>query len=397
MTENRLSNTLRSVQPSATIAMSQKARALIDAGKDVILLSQGEPDFDTPDHIRQAAVEALAKGKTRYTNVDGIPELKRAIQNKFQRDNGLYYELEQISIAPGGKAILFNALLATLNPGDEVIIPAPCWVSYPEMTRLCGGTPVILPTDVSTGFKPTADALESVITPQTKWLILNSPSNPTGSVLTRAELSSLADVLRRYPEIMILSDDIYEYLTYSESEFVTMAEIAPDLFDRTLTMNGFSKAFAMTGWRLGYAGGPSWLISAMRKVMGQSTSNPSSISQWAGVTALNSDSGFLNTWRQAFEGRRNYVCEALIGMGLPTLVPDGAFYVFSDCRTFLGNGTFASDIDFAERLLTEAHVAVVPGSAFQAPGYFRLSFASSMESLEKAMVRINRFCRSHKP
>jgi len=394
MVQNRLSHTLNAVQPSATIGMSQKARAMMAEGEDVILLSQGEPDFDTPEHIRQAGVEALALGKTRYTNVDGTAELKEAIRRKFKRDNGLDYNIGQISVAPGGKAIIFNAFLATLNSADEVIIPAPCWVSYPEMTRLCGGQPVILDTDASTKFKPTAEALSKVITDKTKWLILNSPSNPTGSVLTEQELLELAAVLRRHPHVMVLTDDIYEHLIYSGAKFSTLAQIAPDLMDRTLTMNGLSKAYAMTGWRLGYAGGPEWLISAMRKVMGQSTTNPSSISQWAAVTALDGDQEFLIGWAQAFETRRDFVCQALDNMGLTTIWPDGAFYAFADCRSFMGRGDVLSDVDFAERLLEQGRVAVVPGSAFHAPGYFRLSFAESMARLEEAMNRLQAFCRS---
>lgn len=391
MDQIRLSETLNSVRPSATIGMSQKARALMAAGEDVILLSQGEPDFDTPDHIIQAGFKALEQGKTRYTNVDGITELKQAIQAKFKNDNRLSYGLDQISVAPGGKAIIFNALLATLNPGDEVIIPAPCWVSYPEMTRLCGGVPIILPTQAATGFKPTAEDLASVITPRSKWLILNSPSNPTGSVLSSAEILSLAEVLKRHPDIMILMDDIYEHLIYSGSQFSTLAEIVPELYDRTLTMNGLSKAYAMTGWRLGYAGGPAWLIDAMRKVMGQSTSNPSTISQWAGVAALSSERDFLTGWLQAFEQRRDYVCESLNSMGLTTLVPEGAFYAFADCRSRLSELGLSDDVEFAEQLLSTEKVAIVPGTAFHAPGYFRLSFASSMDSLKSAMDRINRF------
>lgn len=394
MVQNHLSDRINAVQPSATIGMSQKARAMMAAGHDVILLSQGEPDFDTPDHIRQAGVDALAMGKTRYTNVDGTLELKDAIRRKFFRDNDLDYARENISVAPGGKAIIYNAFVATLNPGDEVIIPAPCWVSYPEMTRLCGGRPVILKTQASSGFKPTAEALSATISEKTKWLILNSPSNPTGSVLSESELLALADVLRRHPDVLVLMDDIYEHLTYSGVGFKTMAQIAPDLKDRVLTMNGMSKAFAMTGWRLGYAGGPEWLIGAMRKVMGQSTSNPSSISQWAAIAALDGDQSFFDSWRKAFEARRDFVCQALDNLGLKTIRPDGAFYAFADCRSFLGKTGMANDADFVEKLLAHSKVAVVPGSAFHAPGYFRLSFAESMPRLEEAMNRLSEFCQS---
>lgn len=398
MPENRLSNTLNAVQPSATMAISGKARDMIAAGLDVLLLSQGEPDFDTPEHIRLAAIDALASGKTRYTNVDGITELKDAIIQKFKRDNELSYSREQISVAPGGKAILFNALLATLNPGDEVIIPAPCWVSYPEMVRLCGGTPIILATDETTGFKVTPEQLARTINSRTRWLILNSPSNPTGSVLTADELSALAAVLKDHPQVMILTDDIYEHLVFGDQNFSTIGQIAPDLYDRTLTMNGVSKAYAMTGWRIGYAGGPKWLISAMRKIMGQSTSNPSSVSQWAAVAALNGSQAFLPEWRAIFQSRRDLICQGLQSAGLKNIVPDGAFYVFADCRGFMGKVSgggkpIHSDKDFAEALLVEAMVAVVPGSAFHGPGYFRLSFAESEDVLEEAIKRINRFCQ----
>jgi len=399
MTKNRLSDTLNSVQPSATMGMSRKARTMIADGQDVILLSQGEPDFDTPDHIVEAAVNALAAGKTRYTNVDGTAELKDAICRKFKRDNGLTYSPDQISVAPGGKAIIFNALLATLNPGDEVIIPAPCWVSYPEMVRLCGGEPVIIPTWSESKFKPSSEKLEAAITPNTKWLIINSPSNPTGSVLSADELKDLAGVLRRYPEIMILTDDIYEHLTYSDARFATLAQIAPDLYGRILTMNGMSKAYAMTGWRIGYAGGPKWLIGAMRKVMGQTTSNPPTVSQWAAGAALDGDHGFLPNWKTQFQSRRDLVCAALNDMGLTCVIPDGAFYVFANCEAYLGRRSargrlITSDADFAECLLEEGLVAVVPGSAFHAPGHFRLSFAASDDNLMSALDRIGVFCQT---
>lgn len=399
MPENRLSNVLNAVQPSATMAISRKARNMIAVGQDVLLLSQGEPDFDTPEHIRLAAIDALASGKTRYTNVDGITELKDAIIRKFKRDNDLSYCQEQISVAPGGKAILFNALLATLNPGDEVIIPAPCWVSYPEMVRLCGGTPIVVKTNESTAFKITPELLKNAVSSKTRWLILNSPSNPTGSVFTAEELKALAVVLKGHPQVMILTDDIYEHLVFSGRKFNTIAQIAPDLYDRTLTMNGVSKAYAMTGWRIGYAGGPQWLISAMRKIMGQSTSNPSSVSQWAAVAALNGSQAFLSDWRTIFQSRRNLICEGLQIAGLKNIVPDGAFYVFADSTGFIGKTSgggkrIHTDKDFTEALLEEAKVAVVPGSAFHGPGYFRLSFAESENVLRDAVERIHRFCNA---
>ncbi len=397
MDKNRLSDVINSVQPSATIGMSQKARAMLAAGKDVIILSQGEPDFETPEHIKTAAVEALASGKTRYTAVDGVPELKQAIQQKFRRDNNLDYNLAEISVAPGGKAILFNAFIATLNPGDEVIIPAPCWVSYPEMVRLCGAKPVVIRTSADTGFKLTGKLLEQAITPKTKWLVLNSPSNPTGSVLSSDDLRALADILRRHQNVLVLTDDIYEHLTYGQANFATLVEVAPDLKDRVLTMNGMSKAYAMTGWRLGYAGGPKWLIAAMRKVMGQSTSNANSIAQYAAIAALNGDQKFLKDWRGVFQRRRDLVCEILNAIGLSCAVPDGAFYVFANCEKFMGKTTsqgtvLTSDVDFAMALLEESLVAIVPGSAFHAPGYFRLSYAESEPVLNSALARLQKFC-----
>lgn len=398
MDENRLSYVIKSVQPSATIGMSQKARSMLAAGKDVIILSQGEPDFETPEHIKAAAVEALACGKTRYTAVDGTQALKSAIQRKFKRDNNLDYSLDEISVAPGGKAILFNALIATLNADDEVIIPAPCWVSYPEMVRLCGAKPVIVPTTSETGFKITPSLLEQAITLKTKWLVLNSPSNPTGSVLNETDLKGIAEVLRRHPGVLVLTDDIYEHLVYGDTKFCTLAEIAPDLKERVLTMNGMSKSYAMTGWRLGFAGGPEWLISAMRKVMGQSTSNSNSITQYAAIAALDGDQGFLSAWKKAFAGRRDIVCRALNKAGMNCAVPDGAFYVFASCKAFLGKTSpggrkIATDKDFTEAMLDEALVALVPGSAFHGPGYFRLSYAESETVLENALGRVVEFCQ----
>lgn len=393
MKRSFLSKALNKVEPSATIGMSQKARTLKQAGNDVIMLSQGEPDFETPDHIKDAGREALRLGHTRYTSVDGTEALKAAICAKLSRDNSLSYEPENIHVSPGGKAVIFNALMATLNPGDEVIIPAPCWVSYPEMTRLCGGTPIVVSCDASTEYKLTPEALEKSITPRTKWLILNSPSNPTGVCLSAEDLEALGAVLENHPHVLVLSDDIYEHLVYSGHEFQTLAQRVPSLKSRTLTMNGLSKAYAMTGWRIGYGAGPKWLIDAMRKVISQSTSNPSSISQWAATAALDGTHDFLNDWRAAFEARRDMVFSALNSMGIICPQPGGAFYVFGNCEPMLG-GRFATDVEFTESLLGEEFVALVPGSAFHAPGHFRLSFASDMETLERAMDRLGRFCQS---
>lgn len=393
-----ISNTLLSVQASATIAISQKAREMISQGLDVITLSAGEPDFDTPEHISLAAVEAIATGHTRYTNVDGIADLKFEICHKFRVDNNLKYSPDQINVSPGGKAVIFNALLATLNPNDEVIIPAPCWVSYPEMVRLCGGDPKIVFCDSLSGFKLTADLLKSAITSKTKWLFLNSPSNPTGACYSAEELKALGAVLLAHPDILVLTDDIYEKIIYDARKFATIASVVPELHDRTLTMNGVSKSYAMTGWRLGYGGGPEWLISAMRKVMSQSTSNPSSITQWAALAALKGPQGFLSDWRKIFQTRRDFVCSEINSIQhLDCLTPQGAFYVFVDCSELIGRTSRSgrdlnSDLEIVNALLEEALVAVVPGSAFHAPGHFRLSFASSQENLNIAMNRIRKFC-----
>ena len=393
-----VSESLTRVSPSATMAVTQKARELKAAGVDVIGLGAGEPDFDTPDHIKEAAIEAIRDGKTNYTNVDGIPELKAAITEKFKRDNNLDYSLTQINVSPGGKPVIFNAFLATLNPGDEVIIPAPCWVSYPEMTKLCGGTPIIVPCDMDSGFKITADQLEAAISPKTKWLMLNSPSNPTGSAYSRSDLKALGDVLLRHPHVMVLTDDIYEHLVYDGFEFSTIAQVEPRLFEKTLTMNGLSKAYAMTGWRIGYAGGPEWLIKAMAKVMSQTTSNPSSISQWAGVSALNGPHDFIAKRNIAFAERRNLIVASLDeAKGLRCAVPDGAFYVYPDCMDVMGKTSKAgtkieSDSDFAKALLEEAYVAVVPGSAFHGAPHFRISYATSLSQLKEAGSRISQFC-----
>ena len=387
MTDSRLSDRITRIGASATMAITQTARDMRAAGRDVISLSAGEPDFETPEHIRIAASDALNSGATRYTAVDGIAELKDAIVQKFKRDNNLTYSPAQINVSPGGKPVIFNALAVTVGPGDEVIIPAPCWVSYPDMVKLCGGTPIIVPCGAETGFKLTAEALAAVITPQTKWLMLNSPSNPTGAAYTAGELSALADVLRNHPQIIVLSDDIYEHLVYDDFTFGTLADVAPDLFDRTLTMNGVSKAYAMTGWRIGYCGGPEWLIAAMRKYMGQTTSNPASVSQWAAVAALNGDQRFMDSWRATYASRRNAVVLRLNAMpGVSCLIPPGAFYAFADISAVTDD-----DASFALRLLEKTGVAAVPGSAFHAPGHIRLSYAASMTDLNAAMDRLDGF------
>ena len=387
MTDTRLSERITQIGTSATMAITQTAREMHAAGRDVISLSAGEPDFETPEHIRQAATEAMNAGATRYTAVDGIPALKDAIIRKFKRDNNLKYTPAQINVSPGGKPVIFNALAVTVGPGDEVIIPAPCWVSYPDMVKLCGGTPIVVPCGAATGFKMTAQALAAALTPHTKWVMLNSPSNPTGAAYTADELRALADVLRAHPHVMILCDDIYEHLVYDDFSFATMADVAPELFDRTLTMNGVSKAYAMTGWRIGYAGGPDWLISAMRKYMGQTTSNPASVSQWAAVAALNGDQGFLEGWRATYAARRDRVVQRLNAMpGVSCLVPPGAFYAFADITSVTDD-----DAAFALRLLEETGLATVPGSAFYAPGHIRLSYAASLEDLNAAMDRLDNF------
>ena len=395
-----ISENLSRVAPSATMAVTQAAREMKAAGIDVIGLGAGEPDFDTPDHIKEAAIKAIQDGKTNYTNVDGIPELKEAIVAKFKRDNALSYTASQINVSPGGKPVIYNALIATLNAGDEVIVPAPCWVSYPEMVKLCGGMPVIVPCDMASGFKLTPAQLEAAITPQTRWLMLNSPSNPTGAAYSAADLKALSEVLMRHPNVMILTDDIYEHLVYDGFEFATIAQVEPALYDRTLTMNGLSKAYAMTGWRIGYAGGPEWLIKAMAKVMSQSTSNPSSISQWAGVTALNGPHEFIKERNKAFVSRRNAVVAGLnTAEGLDCAVPDGAFYVYPDCEGIIGKSSAGghkinNDTDFATALLKEAYVAVVPGGAFHSSPNFRISYATSMEQLDEACTRVQAFCAS---
>ena len=393
-----LSQALDRVATSPTIAISSKARDMARAGRDVIALSAGEPDFDTPLHVREAAIRAMAEGKTRYTNVDGIPELKEAVAAKFRRDNGLDVTAADCFVASGGKQVIFNALLATLNPGDEVVVPVPYWVSYPEIVRLCGAEPVFAVADASTGFKLKPEVLEAAITPKTKWLILNTPSNPTGAAYTAAELRGLADVLLRHPHVHILTDDIYEVLVYDGGTFATITGVEPKLQARTLTMNGVSKSHAMTGWRIGYCTGPRELLGAMVKLQSQSTTNPSSIAQWAAVEALNGPQGFLDDWRKVFQGRRDLVVEGLnANTGLDCLVPEGAFYVFPSCQRLLGKtskgGTkLVTDEDFVLALLEETGVALVHGTAFGLPGHIRLSYAAANSQLEDAVARIQGFC-----
>ncbi len=393
-----LADSLSRIQPSPTIAVTNKARELRAAGKDVIGLGAGEPDFDTPDHIKAAGIEAIKAGQTKYTAVDGTPELKQAIVDKFKRDNGLEYTAANITVGTGGKQVLYNALVATLNPGDQVLIPSPYWVSYPDMTLLAGGDPVTVDTREEDGFKLSPAALEAAITPKTKWLILNSPSNPTGSGYTADDLSALAEVLRRHPQVWVMTDDMYEHLVYGDFEFVTIGQVAPDLMDRVLTCNGVSKAYSMTGWRIGYAGGPVELIKAMSKIQSQSTSNPCSISQAAAVTALNGDHSFLDTFRAAFDERRRYVVERLNGcQGLTCRMPDGAFYVYPSCQGVMGRTTpsgklLESDNDFVAYLLEDALVACVQGTAFGLAPYFRISYATGMDNLVKAMDRIEAAC-----
>ncbi|MGD9800640.1 MAG: pyridoxal phosphate-dependent aminotransferase [Parvularculaceae bacterium] len=398
MTPFRQSNALARIAPSPTIAMSQLARDLKARGRDVISLSAGEPDFDTPDHVKEAAIEAIRRGETKYTAVDGIAALKSAVAAKFKRDNNLDYAVSQISVAPGGKAIIYNAIIASMNEGDEAIIPAPYWVSYPDIVELAGGRPVIVKTREEDGFLLKPQILEQAITPKTKWLIFNSPSNPTGAAYDKAALRALADVLMKHPQVMILTDDIYEHILYDGRTFSTIAEVEPGLIDRTLTVNGASKAYAMTGWRIGYAGGPQPLIAAMAKIMSQSTTNACSISQWAAVAALNGDHSFLAERNAAFVARRDRVVSTLNdAQGIVCQKPDGAFYVFPSCAGAIGKTSpsgkrIETDEDFALELLEAEGVAVVFGAAFGLSPYFRISYAASMEELEEACRRIQRFC-----
>jgi len=393
-----LSATLKRVKPSPTIAVTTKAAELKAAGRDIIALGAGEPDFDTPQNIKDAAVAAIEAGKTKYTAVDGIPELKQAICAKFKRDNGLDYTPAQVSVGTGGKQILYNALMATMNPGEEVVIPAPYWVSYPDMVLLAGGTPVIAPATLENNFKLTPEALEEAITPKTKWFIFNSPSNPTGAGYSRDELNALTDVLMRHPHVWVMTDDMYEHLAYDGFEFCTPAQVEPALYDRTLTVNGVSKAYAMTGWRIGYAAGPEKLIGAMRKIQSQSTSNPCSVSQWAAVEALNGTQDYIGDNNEMFVRRRNLVVEmlsAIPGVTCPT--PEGAFYVYPSISGLIGKtsaaGTKITDDEaFATALLEETGVAVVFGAAFGLSPNFRVSYATSDEALKEACTRIQTFC-----
>ena len=390
-----VSNSLKRIKPSPTIAVTSKAREMRAAGKDVIGLGAGEPDFDTPDNIKDAAIEAIKRGETKYTAVDGTPKLKKAIQGKFKRENNLSYELDQISVGTGGKQVLYNVFMATLNPGDEVIIPAPYWVSYPDMVLLAGGKPKIVKCSEKNEFKITPDELKKAIGKKTKWLIINSPSNPTGSCYTRSEIKELSKILIKNKNVYILSDDIYEHITYDDFKFFTIAQIK-DLKDRTLTMNGVSKSYSMTGWRIGYGAGPKDIIKAVAKIQSQSTTNPSSISQAAAVEALNGTQDFIKTRSDSFKERRDYVVETLNSInGLSCLKPSGAFYVFPNCKKLLGKKTkLKTDKEFVEKLLEKAEVAVVQGSAFGLDGYFRISYATSMENLKKALDRIKSFCES---
>ncbi|KND16782.1 pyridoxal phosphate-dependent aminotransferase [Pannonibacter sp. Q-1] len=392
-----IADALSRVKPSATIAVTNKARELKAAGRDVIGLGAGEPDFDTPENIKAAAIKAINEGKTKYTAVDGIPELKEAICAKFKRENGLTYTPAQVTVGTGGKQVLYNALVATVNPGDEVLIPTPYWVSYPDMVELAGGTPVIVEADKKT-FKITAEALEAAITPKTKWFIFNSPSNPSGAAYTRAELKALTDVLVRHPHVWVMSDDMYEHLVYDNFEFTTPAQVEPSLYDRTLTVNGVSKAYAMTGWRIGYAAGPVQLIKAMATVQSQSTSNPSSIAQYAAVEALNGTQDFIPKNNEIFKARRDLVVSMLNqAKGLVCPVPEGAFYVFPSCEGCIGKTApsgkvIETDEDFVTELLEAEGVAVVQGSAFGLGPNFRISYATATEALEDACQRIQRFC-----
>ena len=390
-----VSNSLKRIKPSPTIAVTSKAREMRAAGRDVIGLGAGEPDFDTPDNIKGAAIEAIKRGDTKYTAVDGTVDLKKAIQAKFSRENSLSYGLDQITVGTGGKQVLYNTFMATVNKGDEVIIPAPYWVSYPDIILLAGGKPKIVKCGEKDNFKLTPKKLEKAISKKTKWIILNSPSNPTGSAYTKKEIEGLSKILLKYKKIYILSDDIYEHIAYDNFNFFTIAQIK-SLKDRTLTMNGVSKSYSMTGWRIGYAAGPKEIIKAIAKIQSQSTSNPTSISQAAAVEALNGIQDFIQERANSFKERRDFVVSSLNKInGISCLKPQGAFYVFPSCKKLLGKKTkLKTDKDFVEKLLEKSEVAVVQGSAFGLDGYFRISYATSMENLKKAMERIKSFCDS---
>jgi aspartate aminotransferase len=394
-----VSNNLKRIKPSPTLAVTQKARELKAAGKEVISLGAGEPDFDTPNNIKQAAIKAINDGDTKYTAVDGTPVLKNAIIKKFKRENNLDYQADQITVGAGGKHVIYNAMMATLNEGDEVIIPAPYWVSYPDIVLLAGGTPIILKCSEKQGFKINPKELEKFITKKTKWIILNSPSNPTGSCYSEEDIREIAKVLIKYPHVHILSDDIYEHVAYEGFKFFTIAQLA-ELKERALTMNGVSKAYSMTGWRIGYAAGPKEIIKAIAKIQSQSTTNPSSISQAAAVEALNGTQDFIKERAISFQERRDFVVKALNDIdGIECLNPDGAFYVFPSCKGLIGkkdtNGKeLKTDTDFVQSLLENSSVAVVQGSAFGLEGFFRISYATSMKNLQKALEKISFFCKS---
>ena len=393
-----ISNNLNKIKPSPTIAVTQKARELKAAGKDVIGLGAGEPDFDTPDNIKEAAIKAIRDGDTKYTAVDGTPVLKKAIVDKFKRENNLDYDLDQITVGAGGKHVIYNAMMATLNEGDEVIVPAPYWVSYPDMVLLAGGTPIILECDEKQGFKLSPSELDKAITTKTKWIILNSPSNPTGACYSESDILELSKILIKHSHVYILSDDIYEHVVYEGFKFFTIAQIK-ELKDRVLTMNGVSKAYSMTGWRIGYAAGPKDIIKAIAKIQSQSTTNPSSISQAAAVEALNGKQDFIKERAKSFQERRDFVVSSLNQIeGIECLNPDGAFYVFPSCKALIGkkdpNGNVINnDTDFVKSLLEHSGIAVVQGSAFGLEGFFRISYATSMENLKKALDKIKNFCK----
>ncbi len=394
-----ISNSLKRIKPSPTIAVTQKARELKAAGKDIIGLGAGEPDFDTPENIKKAAIAAITRGDTKYTDVDGTPSLKQAIVNKFKRENNLEYSTSEITVGTGGKQVIYNTFMATLNKGDEVVIPAPFWVSYPDMVLLAGGKPKIVKCNEKDSFKLTPKKLEKAINKKTKWLILNSPSNPTGAGYTKKEIESLSKILIKYKKVHILSDDIYEHIKYDNFNFFTIAQIS-ELKDRTLTMNGVSKSYAMTGWRIGYAAGPKEIIKAIGKIQSQSTSNPSSVSQAAAVEALNGTQDFIQERSDAFKERRDFVVNSLNNIkGISCLKPNGAFYVFPNCKNLLGKkdesgNKLKTDTDFVQSLLENSGVAVVQGSAFGLEGFFRISYATSMENLKKALEKISSFCKS---
>ena len=394
-----ISDSLKKIKPSPTIAVTQKARELKAAGKDVIGLGAGEPDFDTPENIKQAAIKAINDGDTKYTAVDGTPALKKAIVEKFKKENNLDYTADQITVGAGGKHVIYNAMMATLNEGDEVIVPAPYWVSYPDIVLLAGGKPVVMECDEKQSFKINPSDLEKFITPKTKWIILNSPSNPTGACYSENDIREIAKVLEKHPHVYILSDDIYEHVTYEGFKFFTIAQIE-GLKERVLTMNGVSKAYSMTGWRIGYAAGPKEIIKAIAKIQSQSTTNPSSISQAASVEALSGTQDFIKKRADSFQERRDFVVQALNDIdGIECLNPDGAFYVFPSCKGLMGkkdtNGKeIKSDTDFVQSLLENSGIAVVQGSAFGLEGFFRISYATSMDNLKKALEKISSFCKS---